>query len=185
MRTAALALAVAAAACGPETAPAPTTPSGPTDFANEMLSAHNAVRAAPSPAPSPPLPPLGWSAAVAGEAQSWAGGCTYAHDPQLASKSLGQNIAATAPAGFYSASQVVDLWASEAQYYAYASNTCAASQQCGHYTQIVWRWTVALGCAHVVCPAAQSPFGGATPTDWDYWVCDYAPPGNVVGLRPY
>jgi pathogenesis-related protein 1 len=44
---------------------------------------------------------------------------------------------------------------------------------CGHYTQIVWRNTKAVGCA----------VGGKGARE--VWVCDYDPPGNYVGQRPY
>ena len=43
----------------------------------------------------------------------------------------------------------------------------------GHYTQIVWRSTVEVGCA-----VARSGLH-------EVWVCRYSPPGNVVGQRPY
>jgi hypothetical protein len=73
------------------------------------------------------------------------------------------------------------MWAAEAPDYDYATNTCKAGQVCGHYTQIVWRSTTAVGCAFRTCTTG-SPFGSGS---WDFWVCDYAPPGNYVGQRPY
>ena len=152
----------------------------PPGFATEMLDAHDAVRAGAQPIPDPPLADLGWSASVASVAQAWADGCSYAHNPGRGA--LGENIAATAPPGAYDATRVVDdLWAAEADHYDYATNTCAPGQVCGHYTQIVWRDTTALGCAMRTC-ATGSPFGSGS---WDFWVCDYAPPGNWVGERPY
>ena len=78
---------------------------------------------------------------------------------------------------------MVTAWASEVADYDYASNTCAPGKQCGHYTQIVWASTLHAGCAHQVCNS-NSPFGSANP-NWDFWVCDYEPPGNFVGQRPY
>lgn len=55
-------------------------------------------------------------------------------------------------------------------------------KQCGHYTQIVWRNTTHVGCATKVCDK-NSPFQGFT--RWQFWVCNYSPPGNFVGQRPY
>ena len=93
--------------------------------------------------------------------------------------------------GIRDSTYVVGLWASEWSAYDYASNTCTpppppAPQTCGHYTQLVWRGTVNIGCALVTCSTGW-PFGGTPPADprWDFWVCDYDPPGNIVGQRPY
>lgn len=175
----------------------PTPGPAPTPTAQAWLDAHNAVRAgtAPgitvSPTPAPPLAALGWSASAASVAQAWAGNCAYGHNPSLTGLHLGENIAATAPTGIRDSTYVVGLWASEWSAYDYASNTCTpppppAPQTCGHYTQLVWRGTVNIGCALVTCSTGW-PFGGTPPADprWDFWVCDYDPPGNIVGQRPY
>jgi hypothetical protein len=95
---------------------------------------------------------------------------------------LGENIAASSPGHWPSIAEVVQAWASEAADYDYASNSCAPGKACGHYTQIVWRDSTLLGCAYARC-TTNSPFDGV-PT-WDFWVCDYSPPGNWVGQRPY
>ena len=164
---------------GKTVSPSPPAEPPPAGFAAEITSAQNAVRTDPSPAPSPALAPFGWSASAAATAQAWADGCTYQHNAGRGQ--LGENIAATSPAGAYTATLVAQLWASEAPFYDYATNACAAGQQCGHYTQIVWRSTTAVGCAMRSC-TVNSPFGSGS---WDFWVCDYAPPGNWVGERPY
>lgn len=172
----------------------PTPPTGgppPAGFATEMVDAHNAVRANPaivggSPAPSPALAPVAWSDTVAETAQAWADGCTYAHNAGRGA--LGENIAATAPPGARDAGWIVTQgWAAEAPFYDRASNTCETANPpnpygtCGHYTQVVWRDTTVIGCAVRTC-ASGSPFGSGS---WDFWVCNYAPPGNWVGERPY
>ena len=77
----------------------------------------------------------------------------------------------------------VAAWAGEASDYDYSRNTCAAGKECGHYTQIVWANTLRAGCAHQLC-TSNSPFGNSAP-QWDFWVCDYEPPGNFIGQRPY
>jgi hypothetical protein len=153
----------------------------PAGFAAEMIDAHNAVRLGAEPVPDPPLPDLGWSPGVASTAQAWADGCSYRHNPSLHALGLGENIAASAPPGARGAAEIVELWAAEAADYDHATNTCAPGKVCGHYTQIVWRDTTALGCAVRTC-STGSPFGSGS---WDFWVCDYAPPGNWVGERPY
>jgi len=130
-----------------------------------MLDAHNAVRARLGE------PPLAWSPQLAAAAQDWAnrlirsGG--FAHRP---GNRYGENLYSIS-GGAASPRQVVDAWAGEARDYDIRSNRCAG--MCGHYTQIVWRNTRSVGCAV------------ATDAEREVWVCEYDPPGNVVGYRPY
>ncbi|MBK7858440.1 MAG: metallophosphoesterase [Archangiaceae bacterium] len=146
--------------------------------AHELVAAHNAVRARAMPTPSPALPLLTWSDAAAAVAADWAARCSFAHNPAI-SGIYGENIFAASSSAF-SPTAVVENWAEEIIDYDYVSNHCASV--CGHYTQIVWRTTSAVGCASTVC-TRNSPFGGQAP--WLFWVCDYEPPGNVNGQRPY
>ena len=64
----------------------------------------------------------------------------------------------------------------------YSSNSC--SGVCGHYTQIVWRSTTEVGCGLRVCTTG-SPFDSHPGATWTMVVCDYRPPGNFRGQRPY
>jgi cysteine-rich secretory family protein len=156
-------------ACGPEL----------TSQDQAFLDAHNQARAAAQPAPSPALPPLHWSEDVASTAQAWASECTFGRDTRLGD--LGQSIASFSPVGSGTPEAVVQGWADEGRNYDYASDTCNGA--CGDYTQLVWRATTAVGCARAVCNAASSPYGGAE--NWELWVCDYDPGGNIIGLKPY
>jgi uncharacterized protein YkwD len=180
MRTALPLLVGIFLACEPGTPDAGNTLS-PAQAAQEWLDAHNAVRRAPQPPPPEPLPPLTWSDGAAGVAQSWAAGCNYRHNAGRGDR--GENIAATTPSRKGQISDVVTAWASEAADYDYSTNTCAAGKECGHYTQLVWASTLRVGCAHQVC-TSNSPFGSGNP-NWDFWVCDYEPPGNFIGQKPY
>ena len=97
----------------------------------------------------------------------------------------GENIAATAPGGRADATPayIVGLWAGEWPDFDHATNSCATGKVCGHYTQLVWRGTARVGCARARC-TTNSPFGASLST-WDFFVCDYEPPGNYTGQRPY
>ena len=180
------ALGAAALACGGGGTLArgtngPPASSGPCALGADpcaFLAAHDAVRAAATPAPSPPLPSMVWSSTASAAASAWASQCIWSHDPALG---LGQNLYASTGAATPTAA--VANWASEAADYDLASNTCRAGQVCGHYTQLIWRSSVGLGCAIERCTTG-SPFAGADATWWNV-VCDYAPPGNFVGQRPY
>jgi pathogenesis-related protein 1 len=140
-----------------------------------MTLAHNAARAAVMPAANPPIPPLTWSATVATSAQAWADKCMFMHS----GNAYGENIYAGAGMDA-TPQQVVDSWAGEAKDYDYATNSC--SDVCGHYTQVVWRGSTKLGCGVTNC-TKNSPFMGFT--NWQFWVCEYDPPGNFVGQKPY
>ncbi|HVG62901.1 MAG TPA: CAP domain-containing protein [Hyalangium sp.] len=154
-----------------------TPPDAP--FAQEMLSAHNSVRISATPTPNPALPTLTWSTDTAATAQAWADQCQFRHNPNRGN--LGENIAAATP-NHLSTLGVVQNWAAESAHYNYGTNSCAGGQTCGHYTQIVWRNTTQVGCATKLCDE-NSPFSGFT--QWRIWVCNYSPPGNIAGQRPY
>ena len=130
-----------------------------------MLQAHNAVRSRLR------LPPLAWSDQLAVAARQWAKTLLthneFLHRPRSA---YGENLFEVDGA-YASPAQVVSQWASEARNYDYASNRC--NGVCGHYTQIVWRDTTEVGC------------GLARSARREVWVCEYNPPGNWAGRRPY
>jgi uncharacterized protein YkwD len=155
---AALAAAIAIAAV-------PCRPATDSRLPAEFLKAHNKIRADLG------LPPLGWSEKMAGVAKDWATALIVRSQFQHSRSGYGENLFEIR-GGRSSPPEVVDAWAAEAADYDYRGNRCRASQ-CGHYTQVVWRGTTTLGCA-----VARS-------TSREVWVCEYSPPGNVVGQRPY
>lgn len=134
-------------------------------LARDMLTAHNEVRAKVG------IPPLAWSDNLARAAQEWANQLIaerrFDHRPK---SKTGQNLFRM-DGGRETPKKVVERWASEAANFNYKANRCKG--ECGHYTQIVWRSTIEVGCA-----VAR---GGTR----EVWVCEYAPPGNYVGRRPY
>nr|URM60590.1 pathogenesis-related protein 1 [Gymnema sylvestre] len=133
----------------------------------DYLDAHNAARAQVG------VGPMSWDNELAAYALKYAnsqmGNC-----PNLVHSGgpYGENLAAGG--GEFTGRQAVDLWVKEKQFYDYGSNTCRGSE-CLHYTQVVWRDSVRLGCARVRC----------SNNTWWYVICSYAPRGNIVGRRPY
>ena len=137
----------------------------PSSLARDMLAVHSAVRARVG------MAPLAWSDRLAAHSQDWANTLLarrqFIHRPNsIYGENLYEIIGAAA-----SSARVVNAWAAEARNYDYRSNRCRGV--CGHYTQIVWGDTKEVGCA-----VAR---GGGR----EVWVCDYDPPGNWVGKRPY
>lgn len=133
----------------------------------EFLASHNRVRAAVG------VPPLEWSPQLAAVAQRWADDLAaskrFAHRPK---SQYGENLfeligTAATPA------DVVNAWASERNAYDPRRQSCRTGAVCGHYTQIVWRKTRKVGCGMAQSGTRQ------------VWVCNYDPPGNYAGQRPY
>jgi hypothetical protein len=156
-------------------------PVGPAPVVPGMVDAHNRVRTKATPHPQPPLPPLAWSRAAAEVARGYAAKCKFRHNSgrsdygeNLFAMSDHQAAAVVVPAAIRS-------WSVEAADYDLARNACRKSKVCGHYTQMVWRDTRAVGCAIQYCEKG-APFGSGP---WTLVVCNYAPPGNVVGRKPY
>ncbi|WP_257387632.1 CAP domain-containing protein [Tahibacter caeni] len=146
-----------------------------------LLTLHNCVRRSVTPAAVPSLGLLRWDAAIATFAQNYANNCQYAHNP---SAPYGENLYAGAvSSGFPTNVEAAAAtgWANEAASYNYAANSC--SGVCGHYTQMVWRTTAAVGCGLRQC-TTNSPFQPPF-TNWTLVVCNYSPAGNVIGQRPY
>jgi uncharacterized protein YkwD len=171
-----LTLAFTAASCGGDSG-GPGGSGGDGSESGRMVgitAAHNAARAAVDPAPRTALPPLAWSSHIAGVAQAWANRCVFEHS----GGDFGENLYATTGDG--NAAEVVDSWVSEKESYDYANNSC--SDVCGHYTQVVWADSQRVGCAVADCTNG-GPFGGSG--SWELWVCNYDPPGNFIGERPY
>ncbi|MDI3282626.1 CAP domain-containing protein [Polyangium sp. 15x6] len=138
-----------------------------------ITEAHNAARASVDPPAPEPLPPLVWSPELAAVAQAYAENCVWEHS----SNDYGENLYASSNSS--TAEKVVSNWVSEKADYIYESNECSAV--CGHYTQVVWAKTTKLGCGMAKC-SKGSPLGGG---DWEFWVCNYDPPGNFIGQKPY
>jgi len=139
----------------------------PSHLALEMLAAHNEIRARMM------VGPLVWSARLAAVAQEWADFLLAHREFEHRSKRMyGENLFQTTGADPHATViEVVQAWADEVKDYDYKSNGCR--RVCGHYTQIVWKDTKQVGCA-----VARDPFR-------EVWVCNYDPPGNYVGRRPY
>jgi uncharacterized protein YkwD len=149
-------------------------------FQKDILAAHNRARASAKPTPKPALPPLTWSDAAAKTAEAYAQECRFEHNPNRGE--FGENLAAASP-GAWTTEEMVQGWVGESADFDYAKNTCRAGKVCGHYTQVVWRKSTAVGCATRLC-TKNSPFGKDFPT-WQLWVCNYTPPGNYIGQKPY
>jgi uncharacterized protein YkwD len=146
-----------------------------TSSADEIVAAHNAVRAEVTEPPGyqgtwQALPLVKWSDKVAASAQGWAdhlrdtAHCGLEHDTK---SGYGENLAAGTN---LTPTAAVAMWAGEKSQYTYNPHYEFVA---GHYTQIVWRSSTEIGCGAASCD-------GQTVI-----VCRYSPPGNVIGQAPY
>lgn len=166
----------------PRSHPSPTTkPANNKKRFAGTLVAHNKVRTAHR------LSKLTWSDSLASYAQEWANhlastnNCKMRHRPT--GSPYGENLWWASPRSWSNGlrelqdidiHRVVKDWADEKPFYNYSNNTCQPGEQCGHYTQIVWKETTEVGCAYQQCSDLSQ-----------LWVCNYNPPGNYIGERPY
>jgi len=146
-----------------------------------VLEAHNRIRAKHH------VPPLKWSDKLAKYSQQWANqmgrgsSCKMYHRP--GTPPYGENLYRSTAIVWSNGRRevspvtiknVVKAWTDEERWYNYNRNSCQSGQQCGHYTQAVWKKTTEVGCAIKVCNDRSQT-----------WVCSYNPAGNYTGVRPY
>ncbi|MGQ0578400.1 MAG: CAP domain-containing protein [Betaproteobacteria bacterium] len=129
---------------------------------------HNKVRADVG------VVPLQWSPALANYAQAWADhlATTICGMKHREDGLYGENLF-QATAGAYTAVDGAKAWESEKTEYHGAVLTRSNWQPVGHYTQMVWRDTRMLGCGEAVCDSTLIV------------ACNYDPPGNVLGRKPF
>jgi uncharacterized protein YkwD len=140
-------------------------------FQQQILAVHNAERARLG------LPFLHWNPALAADAETWAWHLAaiarLEHDrPDHEGENLWRGTA-----GAFGVADMVGSWIAEKQDFKQGKfpdvSKSGEWHAVGHYTQVIWRRTAAVGCA----------MAGAG--NWDYLVCRYGPPGNVIGQKPY
>jgi uncharacterized protein YkwD len=141
-------------------------------FIASMLQQHNAYRSALH------VPPLTWSPELALDAQAWAVNLAKhdkgQHDLSIRGRE-GENLW-WGTASAFSYGDMVGYWGNEKKNFVYGTfPDCQTDKSAivGHYTQIIWKNTVSVGCALVS--------NGKN----DYLVCRYSPAGNEVGQKPY
>ncbi|CAL9217362.1 unnamed protein product [Arabidopsis halleri] len=143
----------------------PVVPSKAQGSPKDYVNAHNQARSKVG------VGPMQWDEGLAAYAGNYVdhlkSDCRVVHS----GGPYGENLAMSS--GNLSAVTAVNLWVNEKANYNYNSNSC--NGVCGHYTQVVWRNSVRLGCAKVWCNN-----GGGTIIS-----CNYDPPGNYMYKRPY
>ena len=141
--------------------------------ARQLIDLHNKVRA------DVDVGPVTWSKKLAIYAQQWANhlaatSCKLEHRPHSGKwkQEHGENLF-MGTIGYYRVADAVKSWESEKKYYRGQTLNSSNWYDSGHYTQIVWQDTNQIGCAKAECNGNIIV------------VCNYDPPGNVFGQKPY
>lgn len=108
-----------------------------------------------------------WNDTLASYASDAASRCQFAHT----GGPYGENLAAGVGGG-YNITTGFNSWTNE------ASDYDSSNPQASHFTQVVWKSTTQIGCAVTSC-ADGTVFTGYG--DSVNIVCEYYPPGNVIG----
>ncbi|KAL0958753.1 hypothetical protein HGRIS_014077 [Hohenbuehelia grisea] len=127
------------------------------------LAAHNSYRK------SRGAKSLAWSDDLAASAQKWANRCVFEHS-RGAVGDYGENLVYSSAPNF-SIEYGIKMWTDEEKDYN------PLSPMYSHFTQVVWKDTKKLGCAMKVCDGSTD----SRMKNAKFIVCEYSPPGNVIG----
>ncbi|GMI37087.1 hypothetical protein TeGR_g13245 [Tetraparma gracilis] len=126
-----------------------------------FLNAQNAARRKHC---DPPLPALTWNRAAYSSSLIAAKTCTFAHGQSgEAGAGFGENLCS----GHATLEDCVEAWYNEIDDPGYDFQDPGFAFGTGHFTQVVWKDTTSVGCA--ICEESK------------IYVCQYDPPGNVIG----
>ncbi|KAL9112324.1 MAG: hypothetical protein Q9227_003442 [Pyrenula ochraceoflavens] len=142
--------------------------SPPDPDSQAALDTHNSNRTALS------LPPYTWDTTLASAAASYAQ--TIASTQSLTHSGVpdqGENLAVSG-AGAWTLADATAFWLDEVNLYSGEVIPQGDFEAYGHYTQCVWNGTARVG------------MGSAFSEDGRMWIVGrYAPPGNVIGQKPF
>ncbi|GBF94313.1 hypothetical protein Rsub_06935 [Raphidocelis subcapitata] len=113
----------------------------------------------------------GWRRAHSAGALNWANKCKFQHS----SGNYGENLYATSST---QVARAVDgsfyAWYNEIKDYDFSKPDFGYNT--GHFTQVVWKGSTKIGCGYKLCPTLAGWAPGRIIV-----VCQYSPPGNVIG----
>uniref|UniRef100_A0A2C9KP57 SCP domain-containing protein n=1 Tax=Biomphalaria glabrata TaxID=6526 RepID=A0A2C9KP57_BIOGL len=75
----------------------------------------------------------------------------------------------------------LDAWYGEKKDYDFATKKCRPYAVCGHYKQVVWAKSYALGCGKRLCLKLTSVKWTSPVPSANLVTCQYGPAGNIIG----
>ena len=141
----------------------------------QWLQVHNQLRSLHG------VPPVTWSATVAASAQAWANTCPlpgnhsswgYGENMHFGPDNLADIVDCVKYENVMECIVKAGWYVDQEPLYDYNNPEAEYNLDSLHFTQVVWKSTTEIGCGY------RTDCGG----DWPYVsVCQYNPPGNVVG----
>jgi len=155
-----------------ERAPEHQAPQDLSNYEQRILAAHNRERAAIG------LLPLTWDRALAAAAAGYGPTLSrlgkLAHSDYSTRRGQGENLF-MGTRGAYSVEEMTADWAAEKRLFRPGRfpdvSRSGHAGDVGHYTQMIWRTTGHVGCAIY------------SDAKWDFLICRYSPPGNILGRQ--
>ncbi|XP_025670691.2 pathogenesis-related leaf protein 6-like [Arachis hypogaea] len=134
------------------------------------LKYHNAIREHVG------SPALKWDREIEKHARNFVNAHSVdclAKKPSISS-GIGWNIARSWGNYTFVGGEALVQWALQHENYDHVTNSCVGGE-CHAFTQLVWKQSTRLGCARVTCHNHSGTLVR----------CNYEPPGNIPGQRPY
>ncbi|XP_007423048.1 peptidase inhibitor 16 [Python bivittatus] len=150
-------------------------------FTNEekqkIVDQHNQYRSMVSPSAADMLK-MRWDSELEAFAKDYSTKCIWEHNKERGLR--GENLFAMSGREL-DLERAMDEWYNEYQFYNISTLTCKEGEMCGHYTQVVWATSERVGCGTTFCKTLEL----TNDTDMHLFVCNYEPPGNIRGRKPY
>jgi len=147
--------------------------SSASQFITDCMNGHNTVRNKLG------VGSMKWDTSLASAAKAYAqklASASTTGNLVHSGSGYGENLA-SAKGSKFTTSQMVKGWADEVKYYIKGCTypKCTTGGEVGHYTQMVWRNSVKVGCGYALDKAKS----------WGYLVCRYTVHGNIPGEKVY
>ncbi|XP_039391722.1 bombesin receptor-activated protein C6orf89 homolog isoform X3 [Mauremys reevesii] len=141
-----------------------------------IVEMHNHYRSQVSPRAADMLK-MSWAPDLEAFAKAYAAKCIWGHNKERGRR--GENLFAITDE--MDVEVALEQWYNEHEHYNLTTSKCTIGQMCGHYTQVVWANSERVGCGMQFCKTLH----GVEEPDLYLLVCNYDPPGNVRGRKPY
>ncbi|XP_065451120.1 peptidase inhibitor 16 [Chrysemys picta bellii] len=141
-----------------------------------IVAMHNHYRSQVSPRAADMLK-MSWAPDLEAFAKAYAAKCIWGHNKERGRR--GENLFAISDE--MDVEVALEQWYNEHVHYNLTTSKCTVGQMCGHYTQVVWANSERVGCGMQFCKTLH----GVEEPDLYLLVCNYDPPGNVRGRKPY